>query len=420
MTVFAHSTDTAKNSATEATAAPQAKRSAEEAIGNTGVAGFTMPAIDPKRFGKVAVLLGGESAERAVSLKSGTLVLAALRHHGVDAHAFDPSEMPLMTLQAQGVNVVFNALHGGYGEDGRLQGALDFLGIRYTGPGVLGSALGMDKFRSKLVWQQAGIPTPRFETVYRGEDYIARAPRILAALGLPLFVKAASEGSSVAVYKVKDAAALAPALAKASAADPIVIVEQSIEGGGEYTMAVAGDMPLPIIRIVPAGEFYDYDAKYIADTTQYLIPSGLGAERETELAVLAKRAFALLGCEGWGRVDFMTDAEGQPYFLEINTAPGMTDHSLPPKAARAMGISYEDLVLYVLSLALNKGALTNFSNAESTVDVTDGASDVSVLSAGYVAPQDGAHARADKQADLEADSQVDSQADAHRGAAHVA
>ena len=323
---------------------------------------FRMPVIAPESFGKVAVLMGGESAERAVSLKSGTLVLAALRHHGVDAHAFDPSETPLMALQTQGVGLVFNALHGGYGEDGRLQGALDFLGIRYTGPGVLGSALGMDKFRSKLVWQQAGIPTPRFETVYRGEDYAARAQRILVDLGLPLFVKAASEGSSVAVYKVKDAAELAPALVKAAAADKIVIVEQSIEGGGEYTIAVAGNMPLPIIRIVPAGEFYDYDAKYIADTTQYLIPSGLGTEREAQLAVLAKRAFNLLGCEGWGRVDFMMDAKGQPYFLEINTAPGMTDHSLPPKAARAIGISYEDLVLYVLWLASNVDASNKDAN----------------------------------------------------------
>jgi len=396
MTVLAHSTDTAKDAAD----AIQLKRSADEAIDKPRVAGFTMPVIDPKRFGKVAVLLGGESAERAVSLKSGTLVLAALRHHGVDAHAFDPSETPLMTLQAQGVNVVFNALHGGYGEDGRLQGALDFLGIRYTGPGVLGSALGMDKFRSKLVWQQAGIPTPRFETVYRGEDYIARAPKILAELGLPLFVKAASEGSSVAVYKVKDAAALGAALAKAAAVDPIVIVEQSIEGGGEYTMAVAGDMPLPIIRIVPAGEFYDYDAKYIADTTQYLIPSGLGAEREAELAVLAKRAFALLGCEGWGRVDFMMDAEGQPYFLEINTAPGMTDHSLPPKAARAIGISYEALVLYVLSLTLDEGALASAGSAELAAQGANAAAHVEV--------EDGIN------------TQANTQADAQRGAVHVA
>ncbi len=333
--------------------APQAADAVSTADSTALHSGWTLDTtIDPKSFGKVAVLLGGESAERAVSLKSGSLVLGALRHHGVDAHAFDPAETPLMALKAQGFDRAFNALHGGYGEDGRLQGALDFLGIPYTGPGVLGSALGMDKFRSKLVWQQCGIPTPPFETVFRGEHYAARAASIVASLGLPLFVKAASEGSSVAVFKVKRAEDLAPALDAAAQADRIVIVEKSIEGGGEYTIAIAGDMPLPIIHIIPAGEFYDYDAKYIADTTQYLIPCGLGEAREAELTVLAKRAFELLGCNGWGRVDFMMDGEGQPYFLEINTAPGMTDHSLPPKAARAIGISYEDLVLHVLAMTL--------------------------------------------------------------------
>jgi D-alanine-D-alanine ligase len=312
-----------------------------------------MPRIDPARFGKVAVLLGGESAEREVSLKSGTLVLAALREHGIDAHPFDPSETPLLALKEQGVVRVFNALHGGYGEDGRLQGALDFLEIRYTGPGVLGSALGMDKFRSKLIWQQMGIPTPPFETVHRGEDYAARAGAIVAHLGLPLFVKAASEGSSVAVYKVKSAEELVPALEGAARADRIVIVEKSIEGGGEYTVSIAGDIALPIIRIVPQGEFYDYDAKYLSDATQYLIPCGLGAEREAELVALSHRAFAALGCSGWGRVDFMVDADGQAYFLEINTAPGMTDHSLPPKAARAIGIAYDELVVRILALTLD-------------------------------------------------------------------
>ena len=328
------------------------------------------PQLDPARFGKVAVLLGGESAEREVSLKSGSLVLAALRHHGVDAHAFDPAAQPLLTLKDQGFVRVFNALHGGYGEDGRLQGALDFLGIRYTGPGVLGSALGMDKFRSKLVWQQAGIPTPPFETVLRvlgaygapadEQAYQARATDIVAKLGLPLFVKAASEGSSVAVYKVKTAEELAPAIAAAARADKIVLVEQSIEAGGdpltsiggEYTIAIAGDMPLPIIKIVPQNEFYDYDAKYLSDATQYLIPSGLDKAVEAEFVALAKQAFTLLGGTTWGRVDFMVDAQGKPYFLEINTAPGMTDHSLPPKAARAVGISYTELVVKVLSLTL--------------------------------------------------------------------
>jgi len=308
--------------------------------------------MDPKRFGKVAVLLGGESAERAVSLKSGTLVLEALKASGVDAHAFDPSERSIFELKQEGFVRVFNALHGGYGENGTLQGALEFLGIRYTGTGVLGSALGMDKFRSKLVWQQCGIPTPPFEVVLRGDDYAARAAQIVAKLGLPLFVKPACEGSSVAVIKVKAADALAGALAAAAHYDSVVVVEKSIEGGGEYTLSIAGELDLPIIKIVPEGDFYDYDAKYISDKTQYLIPCGLGEAEEQRLKVLARRAFELLGCADWGRADFMVDGQGQPFFLEVNTAPGMTDHSLPPKAARAVGISYEALVLSVLSLTL--------------------------------------------------------------------
>jgi len=313
-----------------------------------------MSQTNPKQFGKVAVLLGGESAERAVSLKSGTLVLAALQASGVDAHAFDPSERSIFELKQDGFVRVFNALHGGYGENGTLQGALEFLGIRYTGTGVLGSALGMDKFRSKLVWQQCGIPTPPFEVVLRGDDYAARAGDIVAKLGLPLFVKPASEGSSVAVTKVKAAEALAGALAEAAQYDSLVVVEKSIEGGGEYTLSIAGELDLPIIKIVPEGEFYDYDAKYISDKTQYLIPCGLGDAEEQRLKVLARRAFELLGCADWGRADFMIDGQGQPYFLEVNTAPGMTDHSLPPKAARAVGISYEELVLSVLSLTLDR------------------------------------------------------------------
>ncbi|MBU9644550.1 D-alanine--D-alanine ligase [Burkholderia gladioli] len=311
-----------------------------------------MSGIDPKRFGKVAVLLGGVSAEREVSLKSGTLVVQGLREAGIDAHPFDPSERPLAALKDEGYVRAFNALHGGYGENGQIQGALDFYGIRYTGTGVLGSALGLDKFRTKLVWQQTGIPTPPFEVVLRGDDYAARAPKIVAKLGLPLFVKPASEGSSVAVIKVKDAAALPAALDEAARHDKIVLVEKSIEGGGEYTACIAGDLDLPVIRIVPAGEFYDYHAKYIADDTQYLIPCGIEAGREAEVKRLARRAFDVLGCTDWGRADFMLDAAGNPYFLEVNTAPGMTDHSLPPKAARAVGISYSELVVKVLAMTL--------------------------------------------------------------------
>ena len=311
-----------------------------------------MSSIDPKQFGKVAVLLGGESAEREVSLNSGRLVYEALRGAGIDAHRFDPSERPLSALKDEGFVRAFNALHGGYGENGQIQGALDFYGIRYTGTGVLGSALGLDKFRSKLVWQQLGIPTPPFEAVMRGDDYAARAPAIVAKLGLPLFVKPASEGSSVAVIKVKAADRLVAAIEEAAKHDRIVLVEKSIEGGGEYTACIAGDLDLPLIKIVPAGEFYDYDAKYILDTTQYLIPCGVAPEEEVRLKQLARRAFDVLGCTDWGRADFMLDAAGNPYFLEVNTAPGMTDHSLPPKAARAVGIAYQDLVVKVLSLTL--------------------------------------------------------------------
>ncbi|WP_126285159.1 D-alanine--D-alanine ligase [Burkholderia stagnalis] len=312
-----------------------------------------MSGIDPKRFGKVAVLFGGESAEREVSLTSGRLVLQGLRDAGIDAHPFDPAERPLSALKEEGFARAFNALHGGYGENGQIQGALDFYGIRYTGSGVLGSALGLDKFRTKLVWQQTGVPTPPFETVLRGDDYAASAAQIVAKLGLPLFVKPASEGSSVAVLKVKTADALPAALAEAAAHDKIVIVEKSIEGGGEYTACIAADLDLPLIKIVPAGEFYDYHAKYVADDTQYLIPCGLPAGQEAELKRLARRAFDVLGCTDWGRADFMLDADGNAYFLEVNTAPGMTDHSLPPKAARAIGISYTELVVKVLSLTLN-------------------------------------------------------------------
>lgn len=312
-----------------------------------------MSGIDPKRFGKVAVLFGGESSEREVSLTSGKLVLQGLRDAGIDAHPFDPAERPLSALKDEGFVRAFNALHGGYGENGQIQGALDFYGIRYTGSGVLGSALGLDKFRTKLVWQQTGVPTPPFETVLRGDDLAARATDIVAKLGLPLFVKPASEGSSVAVLKVKTADALPAALAEAAKHDPIVIVEKSIEGGGEYTACIAGDLDLPVIKIVPAGEFYDYHAKYVADDTQYLIPCGLPADKETELKRVARRAFDVLGCTDWGRADFMLDADGNAYFLEVNTAPGMTDHSLPPKAARAVGISYSELVVKVLSLTLN-------------------------------------------------------------------
>ncbi len=310
--------------------------------------------IDPQAFGRVAVLLGGASAEREVSLQSGALVLGALRARGVDAFAFDPSERSIFELKKEGVVRVFNALHGGYGENGALQGALDLLGIRYAGTGVLGSALSMDKVRSKLIWQQSGIPTPAFEVVQRGEDYAVRASEIIAKLGLPLFVKPANEGSSIAIAKAACASSLVAAITEAAHYDSVVLVEQSIEGGGEYTIALVGELDLPMIRIVPAGEFYDYHAKYVSDDTQYFIPSGLPESEEQRLKVLAARAAVVIGCSnGCGRIDLMIDAHGHAYFLEMNTAPGMTTHSLVPKAAQASGMDYETLVMYVLSLTLN-------------------------------------------------------------------
>lgn len=295
-------------------------------------------------FGKVAVLLGGKSAEREVSLKSGAAVLAALQKGGVDAHAFDPADRPLHELQA--FDRVFIALHGRYGEDGTLQGALELMGIPYTGSGVMASSVGMDKWRTKLLWRAAGVATPEFELVTAESDFDAIERR----LGLPLFVKPANEGSSIGISKVKTAGGLKAAYELAAKSDPLVIAEQFV-GGGEYTVGILGDEALPIIRIVPANEFYDYEAKYLRDDTQYLCPCGLSAEQEARIQAEALQAFRVLGAQGWGRVDFLMDEAGQHYFLEVNTSPGMTDHSLVPMGARARGLSFEQLVLQVLELA---------------------------------------------------------------------
>ncbi|WP_226806083.1 D-alanine--D-alanine ligase [Candidatus Vallotia cooleyia] len=311
-----------------------------------------MQVINPKEFGKVAVLYGGESSERNVSLVSGPLVCQGLRDAGIAAYLFDPKERSLSALKDEGFKRAFIALHGGYGENGQIQSVLDFYRIRYTGSGVLGSALGMDKFRMKLIWQQLGIPTPPFDTVLRGEDYDTRARQIITRLGLPLFVKPATGGSSIAVIKVKEADNLPNILAQAVQHDSLILVEKSIDGGEEYTACIAGSLPLPLIRIVPTGEFYNYHAKYIAHDTQYLIPCGLSNLEEKRLITLAWRAFDVLACNGWGRADFMLDSDGNPYFLEVNTAPGMTDHSLLPRAARAVGISYSELVASVLALTM--------------------------------------------------------------------
>ncbi|MDP2833574.1 MAG: D-alanine--D-alanine ligase [Pseudomonadota bacterium] len=295
-------------------------------------------------------MFGGSSAEREVSLKSGAAVLAALQSRGVAAHAFDPATRPLEDLQKEGFQRVFIALHGRGGEDGTLQGALTLMGMPYTGSGVLASALAMDKWRSKLLWQAAGLPIPDYAVLNENSDFAAVAAR----LGLPLFVKPAREGSSIGVIKVKQAADLPAAYREAARHDELVLAEQAMSGG-EFTVAVLGEgsqlSALPSIRIVPATEFYDYEAKYFRDDTQYLCPSGLSDAAEAEMRALALRGFESLGCRGWARVDFLLDAAGRPTLLEANTAPGMTDHSLVPMAARVAGLEFPDLCLRILELA---------------------------------------------------------------------
>ena len=291
-------------------------------------------------------MMGGESAEREVSLKSGTAVLAALRATGVDAHAFDPSTKPLDALRGEGYARVFIALHGRGGEDGTLQGALDWMRIPYTGSGVLASALAMDKWRAKLVWSAVGLPVPDFALLTAKSDLGA----VEARLGLPLFVKPACEGSSIGITKVGAAGALRAAYDLAARYDDTVIAERCLSGG-EYTVGILGNVALPVIRIVPSTEFYDYEAKYLRDDTQYLIPSGLDEGREQAMRDLALAAFAALGGRGWGRVDILLDAAGHPSCLEANTAPGMTDHSLVPMAARAAGIEFPQLVRRILDEA---------------------------------------------------------------------
>ena len=307
------------------------------------------------KFGKVAVLLGGTSGEREVSLKSGTAVLAALLRQGVDAHAFDTASQELSALK--GFDRVMINLHGRGGEDGTVQGALELMGIPYTGSGVMASSLGMDKWRSKLLWKALHIATPDFEMVNAHSDFAA----IENKLGLPLFVKPANEGSSIGITKVKNKGELEAAYLLATKADPLVIAEKFV-GGGEYTVGILGDREsgykvLPIIRIVPKNEFYDYEAKYLRDDTEYLCPCGLSAEVEAQIQAEALQAFRAIGCTGWGRVDFLMDEPKKNkaqnhYFLEVNTSPGMTDHSLVPMAARAAGISFDALVMKILETTL--------------------------------------------------------------------
>ncbi|MBI4193902.1 MAG: D-alanine--D-alanine ligase [Betaproteobacteria bacterium] len=298
------------------------------------------------RFGKVAVLMGGRSAEREISLKSGRMVLEALRKKGVDAHAFDPREQGLEQLIAQKFERAFIALHGRFGEDGTVQGALEYLGIPYTGSGVMASSLAMDKWRTKLLWQAAGIPTPQYALLSKDSDFAD----IAARLGLPMMVKPAREGSSIGMSKVASVEKIAAAFDLAAEYDTVVMAERFIDGI-ELTAGILGEEPLPLIRLETPRVFYDYQAKYFADDTQYLCPCGLSQAQEKKVQEQALAAFRLLGCSGWGRVDLMLDREGSAYLLEVNTIPGMTDHSLVPMAARARGMTFEDLVLRILELA---------------------------------------------------------------------
>jgi len=305
-----------------------------------------MTTLDPVRFGKVALLLGGDAAERDVSLKSGAAVAAALRRSGVDVHEIDPGPDLLEVLRSGGFARAFIILHGRGGEDGQIQGALERIGLPYTGSGVLGSAIGMDKYRTKLLWAGAGIPTADFVLLHDELDLPA-AER----LGFPLMIKPSQEGSSIGMAKVDDAAGLADAWHAAARYDRIVLAERWLPGD-EFTCAILQGEALPLIRLETPNSFYDYEAKYFSDSTRYHCPCGLPAQREAELMQLCVRAFDLVGASGWGRVDFMLDADGEPKLLEVNTVPGMTDHSLVPMAAKAAGVDFDALCLRILATSL--------------------------------------------------------------------
>ncbi|MCA2996966.1 MAG: D-alanine--D-alanine ligase [Rhodocyclaceae bacterium] len=302
--------------------------------------------VDVQSLGKVAVLMGGPSSEREISLLSGSGVLAALKEKGVDAHAFDPAIHCIFDLPREKFDRVFVALHGRFGEDGTVQGVLETLKIPYTGSGVMASALAMDKWRTKLVWQAAGIPTPRYHVLGADSD----PSRVLDDLGLPLIVKPAREGSSIGVSKVNIAGEFPAAFSLAQRLDPLVIAEQFI-AGQELTAAIVGDDALPLVRIeAPEGK-YDYANKYFTEDVRYHCPAGVRAALEDEIRLMALRAFRVLGCSGWGRADLILRPDGSYAFLEMNTSPGMTGHSLVPMAARAVGLSYPDLCVRLLSLA---------------------------------------------------------------------
>lgn len=308
---------------------------------------------DAKALGKVGVLFGGRSAEREISLISGSGVLQALRSKGIDAHPFDPAERSLAELAAEQFDRVFIALHGRYGEDGTLQGALELLGIPYTGSGVMASSVGMDKVTTKIVWLAAGVPTPTYVTIAANDAVDADA--IVAELGLPLIVKPPLEGSTIGITKVTDAAGLQAAVDLARQYDKVVLVEQFIQGR-EFSVPVLGTGPtaraLPIVEIVAPEGNYDYQNKYFTDDTQYHCPAPLNAETTAAIQAHVVNAYRALGCEGWSRIDVLLRAsDNAPFLLEVNTSPGMTTHSLVPMAARAEGTSYEDLCVDILRSA---------------------------------------------------------------------
>lgn len=304
---------------------------------------------DPAAFGRVCVLMGGWSAEREVSLKSGSAVLKALRERGVDAHGIDAGRDIVTRLTEGRYARAFIAMHGQGGEDGVIQGVLEALGLPYTGSGVLGSALAMDKLRTKQLWLGVGLPTPAFRVLAEEADFAA----VIRDLGLPLIVKPANEGSSLGMTKVRNPEDLPQAWEAARKLDRRVFAEQWIDGA-EYTAGVVGDYMLPFIRVETPREFYDYTAKYFADDTRYHCPCGLNEAREAALAQLARRAFETAGCYGWGRVDLLCDRAGNPWLIEINTVPGMTDHSLVPMAAKAAGIGFPELVWRILEGTLDR------------------------------------------------------------------
>ena len=306
--------------------------------------------FDPKRFGKVAVLMGGRSAEREISLKSGAAVLGALQRAGVDAHGLDAGAQVLEQLRAGAFERAFVALHGRGGEDGTMQGALETLGLPYTGSGVLGSALGMDKLRCKQLWRGAGLPTPEWALLGPDSDLDAVAQRV----GVPLIVKPVHEGSSIGMTKVTSAADLQQAWEQASRYDHAVIAERWIQGR-EYTAAILGRRALPKIRLETPNAFYDFEAKYSADTTRYHCPCGLPEAQDESLRALALDAFDAVGAGGWGRVDLMLDGDDRPWLIEVNTVPGMTDHSLVPMAAKVAGMDFDRLVLEILATSLDDG-----------------------------------------------------------------